>query len=363
MKQNRLRKLVNQMNIKKLETLVIITQENLDYLFGFKLNSGKRLTACVINKHGEVIFFINSIYERNTLEQLKYPIKFYHDGEDPIALILNEISFKQHVGVDRNFKYFSINSILERRKDLTLVLSDCVESLREIKDQSEINALYQSAIITDAVVQQVAQLQTHPTSEGEIAKMVASFFDNYNIDELTFNPIIATGINAVNPHHQAGDDIVGQNDLLLIDIGAKYKGYCSDMTRMYANGGISHELSTLYDHLLEAQQMAIDMIRPGIELREIDLTIRNYLKRYHLEDYFIHATGHGIGLEATELPYINHRNTDIVKEGMVVTIGPGLYLQDKYGLRIEDVVCVTKTGSQSLNRLSKDLLILEEESI
>lgn len=363
MNNKRLRKLLAKMNEMQLDRLVLVSKENLSYLFHFTFDTGKRISACTINSQGDIRFFVNSIFSEGVAEDFPFHVTFYRDGDYPIDLILQQIPLHERVGIDENLVSSAMYYIIQNRKDLTLSISDCVERLREIKDENEINALSQSARIADAVMLQTVQLQTYPTTEEKIAQMVVSFFDNYEVDEVSFTPIVASGVNTVNPHHKAGNTMILPNEPLLVDIGAKFNGYCSDMTRMFARSEIFSAYSTLYSRLLEAQQIALDIIRPGIELKEIDRSIRNYLKRYNLEQYFIHGTGHGIGIEAYELPYIHHNNTEIVKEGMVVTVGPGLYLQGNYGLRIEDVVLVTKTGSECLNKLPKELLILEEERV
>lgn len=359
----RVEKLLSNMNNLHYDVFVIASKENIKYLFGHSFSTGKRISAAIINSKGETHFLLNHIFSNQLETTSEMNIQYYQDGDNPVEKIVNLIPFNSSVAIDQALNIQTYYEIMNNRSDIKLQLSDCIERLREIKDEEEINLLRQSSRISDAVMHQIVQLLQHPTTERTIGQTIGNFFEGYGITDLTFNPIVACGENTVNPHHVPGDRFIRDNEPLLIDMGCIYKGYCSDMTRMFGMSGLHEQFLSYYEYLQEAQSSVLEIIKPGIELREIDIFLRNYLKKRNLDTHFIHGIGHGIGLEGHEYPYIHSQNKETVKEGMVVTIGPGIYLEGKYGVRIEDVICVTKSGVENLNNSTKELVLLDYQSI
>jgi len=359
----RVEKFVSNMNDLQYDVFVIASKENIKYLFGHSFNTGNRISAAIINSKGETHFLLNKIFTNQLEVTSGMNIHYYQDGDNIVGKIGSLVPINSFVGIDKGINLITYFEIVNSRSDIKLQLSDCIERLREIKDEEEINLLRQSSRISDAVMHQIVQLLQHPTTERTIGQTIGNFFEGYGITDLTFKPIVACGENTVNPHHVPGDRFIRDNEPLLIDMGCIYKGYCSDMTRMFGMTGVDELFLSYYEYLQEAQRSVLEIIKPGIELREIDFFTREYLKKRNLDPHFIHSIGHGIGLEGHEYPYIHSQNKEIVKEGMVITVGPGIYLDGKFGLRIEDVICITKGGYENLNNSTKELVLLDYQSI
>lgn len=349
---------LNEMSKLNLDFLIISSKENIRFLFGDNLETGKRSSMVIVGSNGDVNLIINEIFSDLIIHMSNTKIQYYRDGENPIDNVLQLLSANSRVGIEKTLNVEVCIELKESGKDIKLVLSECIERIREIKDENELSILRHSSRIADAVMHQVVQLQEFPTTEESLERIVKSFFREYNISDLTFNPIIASASNTANPHHIPGDKFTELNKPLLIDLGGKYKGYCSDITRMFYFSEVDDRFLEHYEYLREAQSAVLEMLKPGLEMREIDYFIRGFLKKKNLEESFIHGIGHGIGLEAHEFPYIHSQNKEILKEGMVITVGPGIYVRDEFGMRIEDIICITENGHENFNNLSKELVLL-----
>ena len=173
-----------------------------------------------------------------------------------------------------------------------------------------------------------------------------------------FDTIVASGERSALPHAQPTDKPIGNNELVLVDMGARSAGYTSDMTRVAFVGAPSREVLELYKAVLEAQLAAIDVVRPGIAAERVDATARQVLRKHRLHRYFVHSTGHGLGLEIHEKPRLGQGEKTTLQAGMVVTIEPGVYLEGVGGVRIEDTIAVTGAGCRNLTPTSKDLFVV-----
>jgi Xaa-Pro aminopeptidase len=244
-------------------------------------------------------------------------------------------------------------------------VGEIVEKLREIKDEEEIKAIKKAAEIAQRALAATIRHIKPGVSENEVAGLL-----NLNMRRLgakeSFETIVAFGSNASQPHHLCSDRKLKKNDTVLIDWGAKYKGYCCDLTRSFAvvgdtvvvgagfkpARGRGHSLfSKVYSAVLEAQSAAIAKVKDGVSIAEVDSAARDVLKKYKLPIYG-HGTGHGLGLEVHELPTVSAKAKGILRAGQVITVEPGVYLPGILGVRIEDDVLVTKTGCKLLSTRS-----------
>lgn len=355
---DRLLATLNVMGKLNLDYLIVSSKENIRYLFSSNLETGKRLSMLIIDSNGDVNLIVNELFVEKVIHIPNMKVQYYRDGENPVDYALQLLSANSRVGIERVLNVEVYLQLVESSKNIKVEISECIERIREIKDENELSLLRQSSRIADAVIHQIAQLQEFPTTEETIARMAKSFFREYSVTDFTFNPIIASASNTANPHHIPGDKFTEANQPLLIDLGGKYKGYCSDTTRMFHFSDVDERFLNYYEHLKEAHSAVLEIIKPGLEMREIDFFIREYLRRKNLDELLIHGLGHGIGLEAHEFPYIHGNNREIVKEGMVITVGPGIYIRDDFGIRIEDIICITENGYENFNQLSKELVLL-----
>jgi Xaa-Pro aminopeptidase len=172
--------------------------------------------------------------------------------------------------------------------------------------------------------------------------------------------IVGSGPNGASPHHELSDRVIEPGDPVVVDIGGTtHAGYCSDETRVYAVGEPPAEFREYYDVLQEAQQAAVDAVRPGVTAEAIDVAARSVIEDAGYGEHFVHRTGHGIGLETHEEPYIVSGNTLRLEPGMAFSIEPGIYVAGSHGARIEDIVICTEDGVESLNKRPHDLVVLE----
>ena len=232
------------------------------------------------------------------------------------------------------------------------------DSLRLTKDAEEIELLRQAVRLAERALAETLPFIRAGVSEREVAGELTLQLLRAGADvELPFAPIVASGPNAALPHAVAGDRHLQAGDVVIIDWGAKWRGYCSDLTRVVAMGEPDTELRRLYELTLAANTAGRAAVRPGIAAAEVDAAARNVIAAGGYGAAFIHRLGHGLGLEVHEAPGIGSHNSSLLAPGMTFTIEPGIYLDGRGGVRIEDDVLVTPAGSESLSVCSRELLI------
>jgi Xaa-Pro aminopeptidase len=227
------------------------------------------------------------------------------------------------------------------------ISEDIIESVRSCKDASEVAAIKAAARIAAKALGQTLRYIKPQISENALAGML-----DFQIRKAgacnSFETIVAFGANASRPHHQPTNRKLKKNDTVLIDFGARYKGYCCDLTRCFAVGTPSAFYKKVYSAVQEAQAAAIKMIRAGVEIADVDATAREVIAGYKLPVYG-HGTGHGLGLEVHEAPVVAKKRRGKLQAGNVITIEPGVYIPGRLGVRIEDDILVTDTGCRLLS--------------
>lgn len=224
-----------------------------------------------------------------------------------------------------------------------------VEELRVQKDSLELSALQDSCNLNHKVFAEIPQILEPGCTEKDLAWIIEKMFRENGASELAFSPIVAFGKNAALPHHFPGQDTLGENTPVLIDIGGRYQQYCSDQSRSFWFGNQpGKDFQKELDIVKKAQQLAIDNIRPGLEIKEVYNMVVDFFKKQDLDKHFTHALGHGVGLETHEAPGIGANQENQFKQGMVVTIEPGLYFSQWGGIRWEHMVRVTENGAVTL---------------
>ncbi|MCL6516184.1 Xaa-Pro peptidase family protein [Alicyclobacillus sp.] len=236
-------------------------------------------------------------------------------------------------------------------------VSGAVEALRVVKDDGEIAILEQAARIADEAFEHVLGVLRPGMTEREVALELEVQMRKRGASGASFDTIVASGWRSAMPHGVASDKVIEPGDLVTMDFGALYQGYCSDLTRTVVVGKATPRQREVYAWVLEAQRLALEAVRPGITGRELDAVARDALARYGVAEAFGHSLGHGIGLAIHEDPRISRAGEAELVPGMVITIEPGVYLPDWGGVRIEEDVVVTATGGRVLTHSSKDSLI------
>jgi Xaa-Pro dipeptidase len=231
-----------------------------------------------------------------------------------------------------------------------------VGELRKHKTADEADKMRKSSELADKAVSNIIPKIKAGMKETEVRDMLEAELKQLGFSNPSFETIIGSGPNSALPHYTAGDRVLQQGDSIVIDFGGIYQGYCSDMTRTVMLGKAAPEYREVYETVKEGQKKAAEAVKPGMKASDIDAAARNYISEKGYGEYFIHRTGHGIGLEVHEEPYISNVSETILEPGMVFSIEPGIYLPGKFGVRIEDLVLVTETGAEVLNKYTKELI-------
>ncbi len=244
----------------------------------------------------------------------------------------------------------------------TLVAGDrAVARCRAIKDEGEIELMKQAVRIAQQSLIQTLPLIKAGMSEQEVAaELIIRLFGNGSEQPLPFNPIVSTGAGAANPHARPSSNRLTRGDLLVIDWGASWQGYVSDLTRTFAVGEVDEQSRRIHALVQQANEAGRSAAKPGRPCSSIDLAARSVIEAAGFGPNFTHRTGHGIGMECHEEPYIHGGNRLVLEPGMTFTVEPGIYLSGMGGVRIEDDVLITRDGSISLSDLPRDLIVLDK---
>lgn len=237
-------------------------------------------------------------------------------------------------------------------------LDEIIRDMRIIKDNYEITLLQKAQDIAEKAYKKVLPMVKPGVSEREISIELEHQMKLLGAKEVSFDLITITGKKTSLPHGVPSDDKISNGDFFTFDIGATFMGYHSDMTRTVAVGSATDEMKKMYDTVLTAHKKALSAVKPGVLCSDIDKIARIYIYENGFEGCFGHATGHGVGLDIHEYPTVSARCDTVLKEGMVITIEPGIYLKGKFGVRIEDTVVVTENGYRSFASVPKELIIL-----
>lgn len=250
-------------------------------------------------------------------------------------------------------QYSELKTTLGRKK--IVATRRIVERMREIKDAEELKKIRKTLEIAETAFQSFKKDVRLGSTEKQLANSLESALKEEGADDPSFKTIVAAGERSSLPHAPLTEKKIGQNDMVLIDWGASWQAYNSDLTRVLFLNRISAQARKVYKTVLDAQKRAIDRIKGGISAREVDLAARSYIDKRGYSGNFGHGLGHGIGLEVHESPRLNRTNRRLLKKGMVITVEPGIYISHWGGVRIEDMVLVKEDGCEVLSHTSKGL--------
>jgi Xaa-Pro dipeptidase len=237
-------------------------------------------------------------------------------------------------------------------------LDDAVEALRVVKDDEERELIRRAQAATDAAFEDLLDLLAVGVSEQRIARELERLLRDEGADGLAFDPIVAFGENAAEPHHEPSHRLLEEGDIVKLDFGGLVEGYHADMTRTLAFGSLGSELRKIHDLVRESQQAGIDAVRAGASGATVDAACRRVIDAAGYADRFVHGTGHGVGLEIHEAPWLGRGKEGPLPAGAVVTVEPGIYVPGLGGVRIEDMVEVTEDGGRVVGTSTRDLIEL-----
>lgn len=358
MKQNRLGKVLNDMEKKNIAQLIITDPSSIFYLTGKWIHPGERMLALYINLDGKHKLFINELFP--VYEDLGVEKVWFKDTDDSIGLLANYIHKDQVIGIDKNWPAKFLLKLMEYNAAKGYINgSDIIDEIRMKKDEEEKEFMRKASKINDEAIERLINIIPEGLTEKEMGEKLLKIYEEIGAEGFSFEPIIAYGANAADPHHEGDNSRVKEGECVIIDIGCKYKSYCSDMTRTVFYESIPEKSEEIYNIVLEANKRAINMVRPGVRFCDIDKAARDYIESRGYGKYFTHRTGHSIGIDVHDLGDVSSINRDIVEPGMIFSIEPGIYLPGEVGVRIEDLVLVTEESCEVLNGFTKDALIIK----
>ena len=344
-----------KMKLLNIQGLIISNPVNIRYIIGIPVEG----TILLTDKENIFITDARYIEEVNNFLTINDEFIIY-DNKD-VSEEDNQTFFKdcENVGFEENYVTYADYTNIVRKYRIRNIeeTENVIEKLRMVKDETELSYIEKACEITDKCFKHLLSYIKIGMTEKQVAFEIEKFFAQNGADGVAFETIVASGVNSSKPHAIPSDKIIRAGDPITIDFGAKYKGYCADMTRTIFAGEVSDELQNLYNYVLKNQLRATKDIKEGVSCKMIARSVENdfYLYNYTL----IHALGHGVGIEIHELPYLSHNSQNILKENMVVTNEPGIYLPGKYGIRIEDTIRVGKLESEVLTKSSKEILVVD----
>jgi Xaa-Pro aminopeptidase len=344
--------------------LLIAPGSDLRYLIGQAGGSFERLTALVIPADGPVALVVPKLeapgFAGAPLDELGVEVVTWVDGDDPYGVAADRLRGADLVAVSDFTPALHVLAIRDAMPKAEQVLAGpIVRELRMRKDAAEIEALRKAGAAIDRVHARVGEWLRPGRTEAEVgADIAAAIVDEGHL--LADFVIVGSGPNGSSPHHALSDRVIEAGDVVVVDIGGPVaEGYNSDSTRTYAVGEPRDaDVAATYAVLQRAQQAAVDAVRPGVSAESIDAAARDVIVAAGFGDLFIHRTGHGIGLDVHEEPYIVSGNGLPLEPGMAFSIEPGIYQPGRWGARIEDIVVVTADGVESMNNQPHELVVL-----
>jgi Xaa-Pro aminopeptidase len=337
----------------------------LRYVTGYDAIQLERLTCLVVPAAGEPFLVVPRLelpaVQASPAGRLGMEMVAWDETEDPFGLVADRLPRDiQRVGLaDRMWAVMALKFRAALPGAAQSPAGPVVGALRMRKSEAEVQALREAGAAIDRVHQIVPRLLKPGRTEREISKEIAEAIVAEGHAMVDF-VIVGSGPNGASPHHEVSDRILRPGDPVVVDIGGTMpSGYCSDETRVYTVGTPPAEFTAYYEVLRAAQRAACEAVRPGVTCEAVDAAAREVIADAGYGEYFIHRTGHGIGLETHEDPYIVSGNTTVLEPGMAFSVEPGIYLPGAHGARIEDIVVCTETGYESMNAVDRALTVVK----
>src|SRR6478672_3595197 len=343
--------------------LVITPGYDLRYLVGSRAQTFERLTALVLPATGEPTIVVPRLelasLKESAVTELGLAVRDWVDGDGPYRFAADALGGAPvATAVTDAMPALHLLPLADVLGVVPVLATDVLRRLRMIKDPAEVDALRKAGAAIDRVHARVPEFLVPGRTEADVAADIAEAIVAEGHSEVAF-VIVGSGPHGADPHHSYSGRELRVGDIVVVDIGGAYEpGYNSDSTRTYSIGEPSAEVAQQYSVLQRAQRAAVDAVRPGVTAEEVDAAARDVLAAEGLAEWFVHRTGHGIGLSVHEEPYIVAGNDLPLAEGMAFSVEPGIYFPGQWGARIEDIVIVTSDGAMPVNNQPHDLVVV-----
>lgn len=340
---------------------MVAPSADLIYLTGYDPPPLERLSCLIVRPDSDPLLMVpmleRPLAEGAGLGEL-VELVAWTETENPYARVADITGPAGRVGCsDRLWAVHLLGIQSSLRETAFEPASSVLGDLRAVKDPQEVGLLKRAARYADETFGRLLQTRLETRTERDVAGQLAELLLETGHDQVGFT-IVGSGPNGASPHHEPTGREIHVGDPVVVDFGGRSGGYCSDMARTVAVGTPPREFPRVYEVVREAQEEAFQAIRPGVPAQEVDRAARRVIERDGFGDLFVHRTGHGIGLEAHEPPYIVEGNDQPLDVGMCFSVEPGVYLAGEFGVRIEDIVTVTESGARRLNHSPRDMAVV-----
>jgi len=353
--KNRVQALKKSLEAEEIDCLIVANETNMLYFTDFL--GGAML---LVPKTDESVLFVHGVnYEAARVEAKNCEVRLLKRKEEMLSKVADEIkSLKpKRVGFDA----LEVSLYLKMKKALEKIKLESkdklVWELRRVKDEAELEKMRKAAELTGEGVKAAVETIKSGMREYEAAAEIEYAMRRLGSDGVAFDTIVASGVRSAFPHGGCTERNIQEGDLVVLDVGAKYQNYRSDLTRTFVIGEPSLKQSRIYETVKEAQEKAFQSIHEGIKAKDADGVARKLIEKEGYSKYFVHSLGHGIGLETHEQPTLGPESKDILKAGNVITVEPGIYIVNFGGVRIEDTVLVKKEGAERLTKATYNFKI------
>lgn len=361
----RLTGVMNWLEEKNIDFAFVQTKANVFYLSKFYTEPHERLVGILIFPKSEPIMVCPNMEKPQAIQAgWEYEIISYSDSEDPWQLVeqrlKKQLKMVNTIAIEKeHISYSRVNAILNMYPAGQLVsVEEKLYSLRLIKDEKELSILKEAAKLADFGVEVGINALKVGKTEMDVLALIEYELKRKGIREMSFSTMVLTGAKTADPHGNPGLSEIKRGDYVLFDLGVVLDGYCSDITRTVVLQEANEKQRQIYETVLGAQRQALATCKIGTRIGDIDLAARNFITNAGFGEYFPHRIGHGLGIEVHEFPSMSETNNDLLKEGAVFTVEPGIYIPSIGGVRIEDDIVITKDGYESLTSYPKELIIV-----
>lgn len=365
-KEKRVQKLTEELKRRGLDAIYLGPSADLEYIGELDTHPDERVRGLMVAKDGRCFAMTPLLYREEIMNAFG-DVPFYAEWDDhegftgafrlgceKLGLIGGKIAFNDGV---RAVDMLAIRDAM----DIQLCNgSDVLAPLRSCKDEEELEYMRIASRIVDGVVAKLQKFIKPGMKEREIIKKIPEFFEELGSDQMSFDPIVASGPNGSMPHYAGDQRVIEKDDIIILDLGGRYKSYCSDTTRTLFVGEPTDEQRKIYEIVRIAQAAGEAAVQPGATGQDVDRAARKVIIDAGYGDFFFNRVGHGIGIAVHENPYIIEGNDVPLKPGNVFSVEPGIYIPGKFGVRIENLVAVRTDGTgEVLNHFTRELMICE----
>jgi Xaa-Pro aminopeptidase len=348
-------RLAESLRVLRADAFVITALPNVQYLSGFTGSNGALLLTAE-----RAILFTDPRYQTQAPLESDCEVRIAKGPlSGDIAALVKRMRLRVLAFEENRISFSEYNRLTSLLPHLKWKpVSGAVEHLRAVKSDTEIATIKASVLLNSKALEDALAQFSPDMTESDLAGAIEYRMRTLGADGTAFDTIVASGERSALPHAKPSERAIEGNQLLLIDMGSRVSGYCSDMTRTHAVGKLKPKMRRMYRAVLESQLAAIEAVKPGVSCAKLDKAARTVLSGYGMDEFFIHSTGHGLGLEIHEEPRVGRKEKTKLEPGMVITIEPGVYIEGAGGVRIEDTVVVTRSGCDVLTPTTKDLVQL-----